>query len=121
MSGNIFLDTNAVINALNSGLVLPPAQYHISFITEMELLSFSELAKNEEEELIRLIENFYVVNINNSIKREAIALRKAYRIKLPDSIICASAIVTGARLITDDKQLFTIKYLHAMRLDDYAR
>jgi len=39
MSGNILLDTNAIIYALNDGLTFPSANYSISIITEIELFS----------------------------------------------------------------------------------
>ena len=37
------LDTNTIIYALNEGVVLPKGVYHISVITEIELLSFIKL------------------------------------------------------------------------------
>ncbi len=48
MSGKILLDTNAIIYALNGKVVLPYAQYLVSIITEIELLSYSKLTHNDK-------------------------------------------------------------------------
>ena len=119
MSGNIFLDTNAIINALNRGIFLPKRNYFISIITEMELLSFSRLT-NEEELIIReLLSNFTIVNIENEIKEISIKIRKKYNLKLPDSIICASAISKESILISNDIELKKIEELKVIPLDDF--
>ena len=46
----IILDTNTVIYLQNGQLIEPlePEEYGISIITEIELLSFSELLKEQE-------------------------------------------------------------------------
>ncbi|NJO18316.1 MAG: PIN domain-containing protein [Thioploca sp.] len=40
-----------------------------------------------------------------------ITLRRQYRLKLPDAIIAASAIITDALLLTNDSQLHKIPEL----------
>jgi predicted nucleic acid-binding protein len=55
MNGKILLDTNAIIYALNGALILPPAQYSISIITEMELFSYPKLSDLEHTNIQRLL------------------------------------------------------------------
>lgn len=43
------LDTNTIIYALNKGFKFPKNKYFVSVITEIELLSYSELTAKEEE------------------------------------------------------------------------
>ncbi|CAA6827041.1 MAG: PilT protein domain protein [uncultured Sulfurovum sp.] len=117
MSGKILLDTNAIIYALNAGLTLLPAEYSISIITEMELFSYPKLSEFEKNNIKRLLSHFKIKNINDEIKEMTIQIRKNYGIKLPDSIICATALVSGATLISNDKQLSKIEGLDVLSLE----
>jgi len=117
MNGKILLDTNAVIYALNDGLTLPSADYSISIITEMELFSYSKLTDFEKDNIKRLLSHFEIFNISDEIKNITIEIRKNYGIKLPDSIICATALVCGATLISNDKQLSKIDELDVLSLE----
>lgn len=119
MSGNVLLDTNAIIYALNEGLVLPPSHYSISIITEMELFSYPKLTKTEAESIKNLLNYFEIFNITEDIKSKAITIRKKFGIKLPDSIICATAIVNDATLISNDKQLSKVLDLKVTTLNIY--
>jgi predicted nucleic acid-binding protein len=119
MSGKILLDTNAVIYALNGGLTLPPADYSISIITEMELFSYPKLTDFEKDNIKRLLSHFQIFNINDEIKNMTIEIRKSYGIKLPDSIICATALVHGLILISNDKQLSKIDGLEVLSLERF--
>jgi predicted nucleic acid-binding protein len=48
-----------------------------------------------------------------------IEIRKNYGIKLPDSIICATALVNGSVLISNDKQLSKIEGLDVLSLEGF--
>ncbi|MCC6299397.1 MAG: type II toxin-antitoxin system VapC family toxin [Anaerolineales bacterium] len=96
-------DTNIVIDALN-GLPEADAEYArydevlISQITWMEVLVG---AANNENELHDFLEkHFQVVSLNAAIAETAVQLRRAYRLRLPDAIIYATAKVYNAALVT---------------------
>ena len=114
------LDTNSIIYAMNNSFVLPPCQYCFSIITEIELLSFSKLTK-EDSDLIRLaLLNFEVINLNDEVKELTIKIRKNSNIKLPDSIIIASALSEEAILVTSDKQLLNSGLVKSIELSDLS-
>ncbi|MCH9741343.1 MAG: type II toxin-antitoxin system VapC family toxin [Epsilonproteobacteria bacterium] len=119
MSGKVLLDTNAVIYALNDGLTLPKSDYCISIITEMELFSYPKLTKQEHQNIKRLLSYFNIFGITEEIKDMTIEIRKTYGIKLPDSIISATALVSGATLISNDKQLSKIADLSVLSLEEF--
>lgn len=122
MNGETYLlDTNAIIYAINANQLFPPGNYIISIITEMELLSYSEITTLEEEILKSLLSNFCIVNISDDIKQMSIKIRKKSKSKLPDSIICATAMAMGATLITNDKKLHKISEVEAITLSDFLR
>jgi predicted nucleic acid-binding protein len=110
------LDTNAIIYALNSGFKFPKCEYLVSIISEIELLSYSRLTKDDEQVLRILLLNLTNINITDDIKNETIKIRKMSKIKLPDSLIIATAIVEDAILITSDKQLLNSNLVRAIEL-----
>lgn len=119
MSGKYLLDTNAIIYALNDGKVFPSAHYAISIITEMELLSYPKLKENEKQNIQNLLNHFEIFNITKEIKEQTINIRQKEGIKLPDSIICATAYVNNMILISNDKQLSKIANLKVVSLEAF--
>jgi predicted nucleic acid-binding protein len=115
---NYFLDTNSIIYALNGGLKLPKNNYFVSIITEIELLSYHKLNKEEEKILKQLLANFINIGISEEVKNKTIEIRKNKNLKLPDSIIAASVIVQNAILITSDKKLLNLDFLDVIELKD---
>lgn len=101
-----FLDSNAVIGYFSNDLSnagtelinnLTPA---ISVITRIELLSSSKTSDDELIRLQRFIENASVYNLDEQTILKTIELRKQYRLKTPDAIIAATAIINNCILIT---------------------
>ena len=119
MSGKILLDTNILIMALNNGLVLPQKNYIISVITEIELLSFPKLSEKEDKILRNFLKNFEIIYIDEKIKEKTISIRKNTFLKLPDSLIIATAITKKATLVTADKQI--LKYKNLVEMIDFNK
>lgn len=105
MSGKYLLDTNAIIYAINRQLVLPANSYAVSVITEMELLSWPSLTAKDEQNLRGMLRKVAVIQLEKSIQDIAMKVRRATSLKLPDSIISATAISGGFVLVTDDEKL----------------
>lgn len=98
MNGSrIFVDTNILLYFLNGDLevidMISDKDISISFITELELLSFPRLSDKDEKTIKGLLKNFTILDINPEIKRLTIELRKKSNLKLPDSIIAATAYI----------------------------
>lgn len=112
------LDTNAVIYLQKGWLEdpLPLGEYFISVITEIELLSFAGLDDAQRNWLQRLIDDLEVVEIDWAVKQCAIALRRNYRLKLPDALIAAAALTRDAVLLTNDSQLANLPGLRCQAL-----
>lgn len=99
------LDTNAIIYLIGGRLAapLPAGHYSFSVISEIELLSFSGLSADDEQKISELLALLDRVELNQAVRLEAIKLRKQKRLKLPDAIIAASAIIRNATLFTNDQ------------------
>ena len=117
MNGNSFLvlDTNVVLYHLGNRLQNPleKKRYAISIITEIELLSYPNIQAEE----INIIQNFVaqttIIELRNSIKIGTVALRKKYKLKVPDAIIAATALRLESPLLTNDQKLLNISEIDA--------
>ncbi len=122
MNGNYLLDTNAIINILKKNdeikFINPDSIFYISFITEIELLCYPNLKKDEEDNIKALLNNLWIFDINTQIKNTTISLKKQYNIKIPDAIICSTALKNNLTLVTDDTQLHKILELKISFLKD---
>ena len=117
MSGNKFvLDTNAVLYILGGDETLSDflfgKELYISIISELELLSFKTISIKEEKQILSFLEELTIINISEKIKTLAIELRKSSNLKMPDSIIAATAIALQLPFVTSDKQFQTIPQLN---------
>jgi predicted nucleic acid-binding protein len=103
---NFLADTNALIYLLNGNSCMNPyLQKTLAFsvISEMELLSYSGITETEENCIKSLLNDCEEISLTSEIKNKTIELRKKYKIKLPDAIVAASAIIKKIPLITADK------------------
>ncbi len=110
------LDTNSIIYALQKGLKFPRGEYFISIITEIELLSYSKLTPEDERNIKLAISNFKLIELTNNIKNKTIDIRKKIKLKLPDSIIVASAKQYDLTLVTSDSQLLSLKNIEVIEI-----
>lgn len=78
----------------------------ISVITRMELLSWKSLQIKDEEIIKELIFDSTVFSLEENIVTKTILLRRTNKIKLPDVIIAATAIVHNLQLITHNLKDF---------------
>jgi predicted nucleic acid-binding protein len=71
----------------------------------MEMLSYPTISKSEELKIRQFLSQVRVLGVGEDVKNVAITLRKKYRLKLPDAIICATAWSANAVLLSNDTQL----------------
>ena len=106
-----FFDTNILIDMLAGyAPALAEAGQHseigISRVTWIEvLIGAPDSAVQQSWE--SFMDQFEIVEIDEDVSREGIALRKQHRIKLPDALIWASARAYGADLVTRNTRDFS--------------
>lgn len=76
-----------------------------SIITRIELLSFKDASEKEIHTIRNLLQEFEIIPLIPGVENLCIAIRKKNSIRIPDSIILASAIYTHSRLVTADIDL----------------
>jgi predicted nucleic acid-binding protein len=106
MGNEIFVDTNILIHLLDGKESLVPLLenkgIHVSFVTEMELLSKNNITRADIKNINLVLDACKLYDFNDKIKSSAIILMRNYRLKLADAIIAATANYYGLELITGD-------------------
>jgi predicted nucleic acid-binding protein len=78
-----------------------------SAVTRLEVLGFPGLGAEDEAGLRQLLAQFSEAEVSAAIIERAIEIRRAVRIKTPDAIIAATALIYGASLITRNVEDFS--------------
>lgn len=119
MSGTKFLlDTNVVLYLLSGDETIAELvngkQLYISFISELELLGYSEITELEQDKIKEFIRECTVINITEKIKENTIRIRQRFKVKLPDSIIAATSQYLNIPLITSDSDFKRIEKINTI-------
>jgi predicted nucleic acid-binding protein len=77
-------------------------------VTRLEVLGFPGLTAEDETGLRQLLAQFSEAEVSAAIIERAIDIRRSVRIKTPDAIIAATALIYGASLITRNVEDFSI-------------
>ncbi len=114
MKIDFITDTNFLIYLHEGNQIIKPFleyNFGISFISEVELLSFSGITESEEIKLKQLINDSFKIEWDEKIKDQTIQLKRKYSIKLPDAIIASTSLVYEIPLISADKGFSKIEEL----------
>lgn len=120
MSGNnILLDTNAIIAVLDGHSIAKEIInnniLHISFITELEALSYQKLSTSDRNLIQSFLSDCILLELNPEIKKNTIDFRIAYKLKLPDAIIAAKVNYYQLPLVSADKVFSKVKEIEIIR------
>ena len=122
------IDTNVWIDAIGGNLskeaflkVSVEAEWAgYSAITRLELFGFPGLTEDEEAKITALLQAFEEVAVSSSIIDRAIEIRKRTKVKVPDAIIGASALVFDCNLIT--RNVSDFKSINGLKvIDPFAK
>jgi predicted nucleic acid-binding protein len=130
MAERYLIDTSGVIKYLNE--TFPPSglsmldeivdnECVISFIVEIELQVWDPPNPEDQHVYKSFLSDSITIGVDSDIIREAIRVRKLYKLKLPDAIIAATALVNNMTLIADNDKDFTLipelKYINPVRIN----
>lgn len=119
MAMKLLLDTNIILYFLSGKLKNPllDNEYSASVITQLELLSFPSLEKKDESAIEEFLKQIEIVNLNPMINKKTIEIRKKYNLKLPDSIIVATAIFLDVEVLSNDQRFSKITEIKCKSLE----
>lgn len=116
------IDTNSVIDYLDNKLpdncnkLIDNIEIQTSVIVRMELLLWHEATKQQTQILEEFIGNVIVFGLEENIILKAIDIRKNFRLKLPNAIIAATALIKQLSLIT--RNISDFKNIPKLRVID---
>ncbi|HEX3385391.1 MAG TPA: type II toxin-antitoxin system VapC family toxin [Mucilaginibacter sp.] len=116
------MDTNVVIGYLSN--LLPSAKASlidklpatISVITRIELIGWYNATPSQLNKLKPFVSNAQIYSLNEEVILQTIDLRQLHKIKLPDAIIAATAMIYGHTLLTRNTDDF--KNISDLRLEN---
>jgi predicted nucleic acid-binding protein len=120
---NFLIDTNIIIYLTQRRLKISDfakkgGNLYISSISYIETLGYSFQNQNEEKEVTEFCEMFERVFLTKEVEEQTILIRKSNKIKLPDAIIAATAMVYSLTLVThntnDFKNIQGLKILNPL-------
>ncbi|MCC6459910.1 MAG: type II toxin-antitoxin system VapC family toxin [Saprospiraceae bacterium] len=109
MGTRYLLDTNTAIYFLEGVLPAPSLPFvqsvldeecNLSIITRIELLGWQFPSTKKESDATAFVNASTILGLTNEIANQVIDIRKNLKIKLPDAIIAATALVHGLELIS---------------------
>jgi predicted nucleic acid-binding protein len=109
------LDTNAIVYYLNDdpdavatlrGVFAQDSPVYVSTVTELELFAFPNLSRDEESLIEALLATISIIPLDSHVARIAALVRRQYRVKVPDTIIAATAMFTGSTLLSRNTRDF---------------
>ena len=125
MGKRFLIDTNIAIYFLDGNLTpsvivfLQPVinqEINISVITKIELLGWNFPNSNKSEIHNEFVNQSNIFPLDNEIVEKTIEIRRTYKIKLPDALIAATAIVFNMTLLSRNDKDFTqipeLKYIN---------
>ncbi len=108
MGTQYLIDSNAIIDYLSGVLPskgmdfldeivndIPP----VSVISKIEILGYTA-PPSAYQLLMNFMTDAEIIQLSEAIVSRTIEIRKAYKIKLPDAIIAATALVNGYTLVS---------------------
>jgi predicted nucleic acid-binding protein len=110
MRDKFLVDTNIIIYYFN-GIVednrideILKRSFNISIITKIEFLSWQKLRDDEalKEKALNFISNANVYELTDDVANKVIEIRQKHKIKTPDAIIGATALVYGFDIVTNN-------------------
>jgi predicted nucleic acid-binding protein len=116
MGTKYLIDTNAALDFMGGKLSekarfemfrIIDLEYFISVINHIELLSSPDISTEEERKLNLFINRAIEIPVDETIVKLAIALRRSYKLKLPDAVIAATALNFKHTLITRNEKDFS--------------
>jgi predicted nucleic acid-binding protein len=74
-------------------------------LRKWKLLAWPSLSEQEEKKIREFLKAVTLCELTASIRSRAVELRKLHHLKLPDAVVCATAMEIGVELWTNDAGL----------------
>ena len=121
--GRYLIDNNAISNFLSGQLTDNGMNFMaevvdqipiISVITQIEALSWVNYDKTKEQVLKNFVHDAIILSLTPEIVEQCVRIRRSKKMKTPDAIIAATAIINDFILISSDNDFTVISGLKVL-------
>lgn len=110
LNKKLLLDTNIIIYYFNGIIIdkriddILKKNFNISIITKIEFLSWQKLREDKVlySKALDFINHAFIYELTDEIANKVIEIRQQYKVKTPDAIIGATALVNGFDIVTNN-------------------
>ena len=126
--GRYIIDSNVIVNYTSEKYSKKAMSFladvideipNISVITKIEVLSWRSAIMQEEENMRLFVNSLNLIRLSDIIVEKCIEIRRNHKIKTPDAIIAATAIINDFTLFTSDSDFDTIPNLKIINPFDW--
>jgi predicted nucleic acid-binding protein len=82
----------------------------MSVVTRVEFLSKPGMLPNEETKRRTFLDGITLMDFNTEIQDETVAIRRAKKLKFPDAVVAATAVLLEVTALTDDPHLLGLSW-----------
>ena len=125
MGSDYLIDTNTIIYLLDRKLPAIAESFlvtiidescQLSVISQIELLSWQPPRTEDKTILEAFVAGCQIIDLSSAIVQQTIRLRQIYKIKLPDAVIAATALINNWTLVSrnddDFRRILELKYIN---------
>lgn len=112
------LDSNALIYAVRPGAIYAPFRQWVehdaaafSAISRVEVLGFARLTNADALAFAAIFKLLPQLTVSDVVLDRAIEIRQELRLKTPDAVVAATALVHGLELVTADSDFTRVANL----------
>jgi predicted nucleic acid-binding protein len=111
------LDTTTAIDLFKGLEAVKPmkamflhAKVYISIITRIEMFAYPQLTSEMERRIHIFLKSVKIIPLTKKVERNTVLIRRSKRLKIPDTIIAASALSVNASIISRDDHLLNLNW-----------
>lgn len=108
----VVVDTNILIYWYKTGVIASNSNLNsivpiFSIITQIEALGFKGISDKENKAIMNIFNTGEIIYVDQDIADKSVSLRQNIKIKTPDAIIAATALIEDAELWTANTSDFS--------------
>lgn len=90
--------------------MLQHTKVYISIVTRIEMLAYPQMTSEMEKRIHIFLKSVKIIPITKKVEQNTILIRRSKRLKIPNTIIAASALSVKATIISRDDHLLSLNW-----------
>jgi predicted nucleic acid-binding protein len=90
--------------------MLQHTKVYISIVTRIEMLAYPHMTSEMEKRINIFLKSVKIIPLTKKVEQNTILIRRSKRLKIPDTVIAASALSVKAVIISRDDHLLSLNW-----------